>query len=110
MREVLQRSRDACDDGAVQLIFDRGGSERGPLGDADLVAIPTVLGKGAEGTVTVQVGSCADAHADHGEDLVDDAAPHTANADLSDADRIACPRPQFCKVHRGWKLSGVKQV
>jgi riboflavin biosynthesis pyrimidine reductase len=29
----------ACDDGAVQLIFDRSGSVRGPLGDPDLVEL-----------------------------------------------------------------------
>ncbi len=30
---------EACDDGAVQLIFDRGGSERGPVRDAELVEL-----------------------------------------------------------------------
>jgi riboflavin biosynthesis pyrimidine reductase len=37
---VVRRERtDACNDDAVQLIFDRGGSERGPLGDAELVEL-----------------------------------------------------------------------
>jgi riboflavin biosynthesis pyrimidine reductase len=39
IRQVRRRRLDACDDGAVQLIFDRGGAERGPLGGAELVEL-----------------------------------------------------------------------
>jgi riboflavin biosynthesis pyrimidine reductase len=38
-RAVPRETPEACNDGAVQLIFDRGGSERGPLGDAELVEL-----------------------------------------------------------------------
>ncbi len=39
MRAVPRRRTKACDDGAVQLIFDRGGTARGPLADSDLVEL-----------------------------------------------------------------------
>jgi riboflavin biosynthesis pyrimidine reductase len=39
LRTRRLRRTDACNDDAVQLIFDRGGSERGPVSDPELVEL-----------------------------------------------------------------------